>query len=407
VNTLSATKIKTYSLAVIALFLAGSIVAFPKASVDASLSGLKLWWNIVFPSLLPFFIMSELLIGFGIVTLIGVLLEPLMRPIFKVPGVGGFVFVMGLASGFPAGAKITARLYEQGKLTKTEAERLASFTNFSNPLFMFGVVAVGFFHKPELGLVFALAHYIGNIGVGLLMRLYRPKDVETTSERNTPSPKIVIKAFQAMHKERLKNHHPIGKMLGDAVHTSVTTLLMVGGFIIMFSVFNRILDEVNVTDMLALSLRHLLSLLHIEPNLSRGIVPGLFEMTVGAQKISSLHAPLYQAVIVTSFILGFSGFSIQAQVASILSEVKLNVKPFFIGRIMHGLFSAIASSFLLNSLHIQSVQKTFGSVTAVFAPFNDPAHTITLTSLQWGSIITLCTLITFVLYNGILKSKDS
>jgi hypothetical protein len=86
--------------------------------------------------------------------------------------------------------------------------------------------------------------------------------------------------------------------------------------------------------------------------------------------------------------------------------VKLNVKPFFIGRIFHGVFSAIAAYFLLNSLHIQSVQKTMGAVTAVFAPFNIPNHPLSLATLQWGSVLTLCTLITFVLYNGILKSKD-
>ena len=33
-----------------------------------------------------------------------------MRPLFRVPGVGGFVWAMGMASGFPAGAKFTARL---------------------------------------------------------------------------------------------------------------------------------------------------------------------------------------------------------------------------------------------------------------------------------------------------------
>ena len=66
-----------------------------------------MWWEIVFPSLLPFFIVSEMLIGFGVVKFIGVLLEPFMRPLFKVPGVGGFVWAMGMASGFPAGAKFT------------------------------------------------------------------------------------------------------------------------------------------------------------------------------------------------------------------------------------------------------------------------------------------------------------
>ena len=91
------------------------------------------------------FILSELLIGFGIVKFVGLLLEPFMRPIFRVPGVGGFVLAMGMASGNPAGAKLTARLRQDKQISRVEAERLVSFTNSSNPLFIFAAVAVGFF----------------------------------------------------------------------------------------------------------------------------------------------------------------------------------------------------------------------------------------------------------------------
>lgn len=138
-------KLKTILLACSVTIMAVSIIAFPQESVDASIRGLNMWWEIVFPSLLPFFIVSEMLIGFGVVKFIGVLLEPLMRPIFRVPGVGGFVWAMGMASGYPAGAKLTARLRQEGQLTRIEAERLVSFTNSSNPLFIFGAVSVGFF----------------------------------------------------------------------------------------------------------------------------------------------------------------------------------------------------------------------------------------------------------------------
>ncbi|WEG11683.1 sporulation integral membrane protein YlbJ [Pullulanibacillus sp. KACC 23026] len=407
---MSKDKFKTYSLGIFALFIAGSLVAFPEAAVEASLSGLKMWWNVVFPSLLPFFIISELLIGFGIVTFIGVLFEPFMRPIFRVPGVGGFVFVMGMASGFPAGAKITARLYQEEKLTKIEAERLACFTNFSNPLFMFGVLAVGFFKKPELGIVFALAHYIGNIGVGLCMRFYHPKSDLSARSTERFTPRIIMRAFQEMHIERLKNRKPIGKMLGDAVHSSVTTLLMVGGFIIMFSVFNRILDEVHVTELLASSLHHLLLLFHLDPGLSSGIIPGLFEMTVGAKRLSTLQVPLFQAVVVTSFILGFSGFSIQAQVASILSEVKLNVKPFFVGRLIHGFIASLATIFLLQYFNISFEGATTSSVLSVTAPLENRLTSLVSYPEEWlhaGSLITFITLITFVIYRGFLKSSYS
>ncbi|WP_132744390.1 sporulation integral membrane protein YlbJ [Scopulibacillus darangshiensis] len=406
---MNASKVKTYVLALSALFIAAAIVAFPKVSVDASLKGLTLWWNVVFPSLLPFFIVAELLIGFGIVTFIGVLFEPIMRPIFKVPGVGGFVFVMGLVSGFPAGAKFSARLYEEKKLTKTEAERLASFTNFSNPLFLFGVVAYEFFHHPALGIVFALAHYLGNICVGLIMRFYKPHEADESNGKDTKRlfyGKVIIDALRKMHEERLKNRKPVGKMLGDAVQSSVSTLLMVGGFIILFSVLNQLLASLNGTEIIGFLIQYIFAFVHFTPELSQAIVPGLFEITVGADKISSVSAPLIEQVILTSFILGFSGLSIQAQVTSILSESNLSAKPFFIGRFFHGTFAAIFAYFLFQLVDID----TIGSRNAI-PVFGFFEHHQTLMSfvpyLQAGSIITLTTLIIYILSKAVVISKQN
>src|SRR4051812_17285493 len=216
VPSLFQSKLKTILLSVIATILASSLISFPQESLDASIRGLNMWWKIVFPSLLPFFIVSEMLIGFGVVKFIGVLLEPLMRPLFKVPGVGGFVWAMGMASGFPAGAKLTARLRQEGQLTQIEAERLVSFTNSSNPLFIFGAVSVGFFQNPHLGVILALAHYLGNICVGILMRFYGNET--PNKEKDKQGTFILWNALSALHRTRIKDKRPIGKLLGDAVN---------------------------------------------------------------------------------------------------------------------------------------------------------------------------------------------
>ena len=409
---LNRSRLKTYVLAATALLIAGAIISYPKISVEASLSGLKMWWYIVFPSLLPFFIIAELLIGFGIVTFVGVLLEPIMRPIFKVPGVGGFVLVMGMVSGFPAGAKITTRLYEEKQLTKTEAERLAAFTNFSNPLFLFGAIAVGFFKRPELGIIFALSHYIGNILVGILMRFYKPLEKSSQQKKKSGfflSPKRLIVAVDKMHKERIKRRQPFGKMLGDAVQSSVTTLLMIGGFIILFSVFNKILDAVNATEIIASLFKVILHQLHMAPALGSALVPGLFEITVGSEKISQTAAPLIQQVAMVAFVLGFGGFSIQAQVASILSEAKLSVKPFLLGRLLQAIFSSILALYLCHYFAITSAKMNQQNVQAVFSSLTknfEHLHANSSYLLHIGSLVTLFTLIIFILHTAITKTKD-
>ncbi|TDX52128.1 sporulation integral membrane protein YlbJ [Orenia marismortui] len=128
--------------AIIAILFTISIIIFSEQAFDSAVDGLHTWWDIVFPALLPFFIMAEILMGLGVVHFIGALLEPLMRPLFKVPGVGAFALAMGLASGYPIGAKITGNLRRERLCTQAEGERLVSFTNTADPLFMIGAVAL-------------------------------------------------------------------------------------------------------------------------------------------------------------------------------------------------------------------------------------------------------------------------
>ncbi|AYA75306.1 sporulation integral membrane protein YlbJ [Bacillus sp. Y1] len=365
-------RLKTVVLALSVTLMAISLIAFPQESVDASIRGLDMWWEIVFPSLLPFFIVSEMLIGFGVVKFIGVLLEPLMRPLFKVPGVGGFVWAMGMASGYPSGAKLTARLRQEGQLTKVEAERLVSFTNCSNPLFIFGAVSIGFFGNAKLGFLLALAHYLGNISVGLIMRFYGN---DTEEKKRTKEQKFSITlALRELHRTRLKEQRPLGRMLGDAVMSSVQTLLMIGGFIILFSVINKLLFHLHITAFLGQFVEFILVSLHLPDVLSIPYISGLFEITLGSQLTSQVQeATLMQQAIITSFILAFSGFSVQAQVASITSQTDIAFKPFFIARIMHGFFAAIYA-FLL-----------WGTVYEGLAKSDQPSNAIPVSVLETGS----------------------
>lgn len=407
---MNASKLKTIILAVSATIMAFSLMIFPKESFEASLRGLTMWWEVVFPSLLPFFIVSEFLIGFGVVSFLGSLLEPLMRPLFRVPGVGGFVWAMGLASGYPAGAKLTARLRQENKLTVTEAERLVSFTNSSNPLFIFGAIAVGFFHNPALGIVLALSHYLGNFCVGLMMRFHGRKEEKQLVK--VKGSKISLKtALHLLHQERLRDGRPIGKILGDAVQTSVNTLLLIGGFIILFSVLNRLLSLLDITTFLAFFVTVILAFFQIPNELSLPLISGLFEITLGSQMASQTSSvTLFQQVVITSFILAFSGFSVQAQVASILAETDIRFKPFFIARIFHGIFAAFFTVILWNPLYAnQQLLGESGMAIPVF--LQNDTYSVFYKSwdliLQYGSFFTLIMLMlyVFVTMNRILQKQ--
>ena len=390
-------KLKTIILSVSVTVLAASMISFPQESFDASIRGLNMWWEIVFPSLLPFFIVSEMLIGFGVVKFLGVLLEPLMRPLFKVPGVGGFVWAMGMASGYPSGAKLTARLRQEGQLTQIEAERLVSFTNSSNPLFIFGAVSVGFFQNPQIGIILALSHYLGNICVGIIMRFYGKEEQEERGGRKRRF--HLRKAFSTLHQTRIKDNRPIGKLLGDAVTSSIQTLLMIGGFIILFSVVNRLLYHLHITAVLGKGVELLLTSLSFPTTLSIPFISGLFEITLGSKLTSQVQtATLLQQLMVTSFILAFSGFSVQAQVASILAQTDIRFQPFFTARIIHGFFASIFS-FLLWKPFSERVTAAVQPMNTIPASlFHDDSWLAALyhSMIQAGPIITIASLFLYV-----------
>lgn len=398
---MSLSKLKTIFLAIFISGLTVAIILNPKESLEASTRGLSIWWEVVFPSLLPFFIVSELLIGFGVVKFIGVLLEPLMRPIFRVPGVGGFVWAMGMASGNPAGAKLTARMRQEKQLTSIQAERLVSFTSSSNPLFIFGAVAVGFFDNPSLGILLAAAHYLGNLGVGLTMRFYGGSDHSIQPKKKKAFLSPLAFAFKELHATRVSETRPLGKMLGDAVISSIQTLLMIGGFIILFSVFNKILAIIQVTQVIGLVFSGLLSFFHIATDLSVPLITGVFEITLGNQLVSETDVSLLDKVMVASFILAFGGLSIQAQVASILADTDIRFKPFFIARILQGVYSSCIAYLLFTPLYL-NLQTFKSNELPVFLMTHSPqwAKEYWETIIQTGPLITLTSLFVYILLYG-------
>src|SRR5690606_662226 len=127
------------------------------------------------------FIVAELLIKIRFVNFLGILLEPVMRPLFRLPGCSSLVVVMGFTSGFPIGAVLTKKLYDQEMLTLDEAERLLSFTNNASPLFILGAVGIGMFANPAVGYLLAIAHYSSNLLVGLCWRFRGKPSLEMSS----------------------------------------------------------------------------------------------------------------------------------------------------------------------------------------------------------------------------------
>ena len=342
-------RLLAYSMALGTVAITVAMIQYPKESFDSAVTGLNLWWNIVFPSLLPFFILSEILMGSGVVHFIGVLLEPLMRPVFNVPGVGAFAMSMGLASGYPMDAVITCKFRKNQLCSAVEAERLLSFTNTADPLFMFGAVAVGMFAMPELGAIIALAHYLSSFLVGIIFRFHGRGRDEVVKSETTVRGNILLRAFRALYNARVQDNRPIGQLLGDSVKSSINTILLIGGFIILFSVFLRIISIIGLTDLLTLFFTGCLHFFGITTTLAPALVSGLFELDIGSMVASQTEAPLIEKVAIASAIIAWSGLSVHGQVASIVIESGIRMTPYMVARLLHAILAAVMTYILMAS----------------------------------------------------------
>jgi len=320
------------------LFLTLCMLLYPEAAYQGACNGIHTWATHLLPSLLPFFIAANLLISLGFVQFLGVLLEPVMRPLFRLPGEAGLAVALGFTSGFPMGAVLTASLYEQNLCTENEAARLAAFTNNSSPLFLLIAVPVSMLHAPQLGILLLSAHYAANIIIGILLRFAAVKTNYGPSHRH---PHILIHAITQMRQYQKEHVHSIGLILGQAIQKGLSSIFNIGGFVLFFSVLLSMLDASGLFVILNSLFERLLGILHISPQLSDALASGLFEMTLGAQSAASSEADLLERLMIISFILGWSGLSIQAQVCSILSAQRISSELYCLCRPLQGLIAAL------------------------------------------------------------------
>lgn len=317
---------KIYSiLIIIFLMFVGFEILTESSSILKSVDfSLNIFKNNVFPSLFPFFVLTNILVKCGFVELVSELFKKIMNKFFKIKGDAAFVFIMSLISGNPANAKYTKELLNEGLLNKYEATKILCFTCFTNPLFILGTVATLFLNNKDVGILILICHYLGNIIIGILMRNYFPSKKENS--------KVSLrKAIDRMHKKRISNNESFGEIITNSLISSINTLLLIMGVITTFLVITTIIDK-NV------SLNSVL----------QSTLNGFVEMTQGLKYISMENVPLKLKCILTVMILSFGGFSVHMQIMGILSDTEVRYLPFLCARMVHSLLSGIMMYFIFD-----------------------------------------------------------
>ena len=157
----------------VCLILCGVLVWFLADAKQLRLEAAKalaLCAGTVIPALFPFMAVTGLLVRLGFGQWLAPYMAGLMAPLFRLPGCAGSALLLGLVGGYPIGARTAAELYASGALTRQEVERLLTFCNNSNPVFLISVLGVGVFGSVRAGLWLWLIHVASALVTGLLFR---------------------------------------------------------------------------------------------------------------------------------------------------------------------------------------------------------------------------------------------
>lgn len=323
-------KIKKLLLPFILTLFTICLILFSTSNLSAVKKGLTLWANSIVPSLFPFFVATELLSHTPFTYYLGKLLNRFMKPVFNIRGEGSFAFIMGIISGYPMGAKIAADFRTNNICSKEECERLLSFTNNSGPLFIVGTVGISMFANSTIGFILLITHLLASITVGIVFRFWKYKKNSYISNSN--------KYTSSKESLTLSN---LGGIIGNSISNSINTILLIGGFVVLFSVVISILSTSHLLDVFADLLSPIFSFLHIPTKFCKGFSCGILELTNGLNIICNItEKHLSINIILASFLLGFGGISVLLQVWSVISKTDLSIKPYILGKLLHACFSA-------------------------------------------------------------------
>ncbi len=275
----------TYTLFFLVLIYC--ILTHSSLSLYYAFMGLELWYEKMIPTLLPFMILSGIMVRMRLTEGFTTLVYPLIQPLFRISRNVCYAMLMGFLCGFPMGAKTVSDLYSRDMITKREAEYLLAFCNNIGPVYFIGFVL------PLLKRQLILPYVLGMYGIPLLYGLVLRYTAFRTLQSNPPEHKC---RQLPEAPPQLLNH------LDDAIISSVQSILSLVGYMILFSLLNLI--------------PHLL--LGKQPL----ILAPLLEISGGLNLLQN-RMPLY-----TLLLLPFGGFSCIAQTYSCIKNTSLSISSY-------------------------------------------------------------------------------
>lgn len=288
------------------------ILVCPMKAVNAAAAGLMLWYQKILPTLLPFSILSCILIDSNYLAHITRFLYPFTHWLLPTSRDGSFVFLSGFLFGFPMGSKNSALLYQSGKISPKEAEYLALVCNNISPVFVGSFIVMQQLDAPELLLPSYLLLYLPPILLGNI--LFRLPSFKTGQKNWQNSQKMPASGFQMNFK-----------IIDTGIMNGFETLTKLGGYIMLFSMFASICKELKL------------------PTFVYSILVGIIELTNGIASLDSATMHKIFCYVTALSFTAFGGLSGLAQTFSMTKECPFSKKRYLCYRILLTLLTGLSA----------------------------------------------------------------
>ncbi|SHO50314.1 hypothetical protein [Anaerocolumna xylanovorans] len=313
INTLK----KNLPRAGVLIFLA-LILIFPTSSYQGARKGLLLWFNTLLPTLLPFMILSNLIVQMRITAPLSRILYPVFRRLFGVSRNGCYPVLIGFLSGIPVGAKTTADMLTRGELTESEGQYLLGLCNNASPMFIMSYISLTQLNRPDMRFILLLILYSSAFISARIWNAFR-------TSRNKMSA-LSLQAADISVKKDINSRFDFRK-LDKSIMDAFDIITRVGGYVILFSIAAQIFSDTGS---------------HNSP--LKLLILGFLEITTGINKISTAALSMDAKIALITMITAFGGLSGLAQTNSVISNTGLSIRTYVFQKLLHmtiALFMAV------------------------------------------------------------------
>jgi sporulation integral membrane protein YlbJ len=335
--------LKSYDINTLLTFLCSVLIIYivlnPKECISFTITGAKLFFNAVFPSLFPFLVIVNLIISFGGIEIYSKLLGNLLCKPLGLPKQCSLVLLVSVFCGYPLGARYAAELYAQNLIDNKTFKRLLNIATNGSPLFIIGTVGTAMLGHPTLGYILIVSNILSCIAMGLLLPgRYKVKDDTLVNKSYVP-----------------KNIN-LGVAMKIALEDAMKTCISIGSFVIIFSVIINIIKS-NGYFHTALMFVSKYTLIPFE--ILQGLFLGVLEVTNGCNLIANSSISFNYKLIITSFLIAFSGLSITSQVYSLVYKHGVSMKKYISLKVLQGIISCVITFGICNMPFVHLTKETF------------------------------------------------